>query len=426
VFDKYLNCTLDPYQVTGASLAYREKYFFIGDDMGLGKTVQALAVIARDGGRTLFVTPPHLRTNWEQEILLHMKNVPSYHIVKKKQDINKYNGEHFLIISNQMIEKIDPKVLKTFDNCVVDEAHAFKNPDSQRTEAFAQYVEQCRPNRLLMLSGTAIKNRVTEFFSLLYILSMNKNACAWNRKYSVRRDFPSKWDFNKKFSHEVQIKIRRRMITKYEGLKNLKLLKKYMKHRYIRRDETQQNLPDLIEMNHFIDGYKDDPSLQTIWEALLQGRQNDILAKVRSASVKAKATIEYVKGISENGSQIVVFTDHKESAETIADGLKVPFIHSGTSMKARDQIKKDFIAGNIQYFVATIGTMSEGVTLINANDVVFNDLSWVPASNRQAKKRIHRRGQTKTCRVHYVWGSYQDNQIGKLLRSKESVLREVL
>lgn len=426
MFNQYLNYPLDFDQEVGASLAYREKYFFIGDDMGLGKTLQALAVIARDGGRTLFVVPPHLRTNWEQEIKKHLKAVPSYHVVRKKQDIKNYSGQHFLIISNQMIDKLDVKVIRSFDNCVVDEAHAFKNPDSQRTEAFAQYITEQRPNRLILLSGTAIKNRVTEFFVPLYLLSLNPNACAWNKKYSIAKDYPSKWDFYDEFAHKINMKIRGRTIVKYDGIKKVKHLKKYMKHRYIRRDDTRQNLPDLIEMNHFIEGFKNDSSLQTAWEALKLGREKDVIAKARSASVKAKATIDYVKGIGENGSQVVVFSDHKESCEIIAEGLGVPFIHSGTSMKKRDQIKADFISGKIQYFVATIGTMSEGVTLINANDVVFNDLSWVPADNRQAKKRIHRRGQTKTCRVHYVWGSYQDNEIGKLLRNKERVLKVAL
>lgn len=425
-FNQYLNYPLDFDQEVGASLAYRENYFLIGDDMGVGKTLQALAVVVRDGGRTLFIVPPHLRTNWEMEIKKCLKKVPSYFIIKNNKDVKKYSGEHFLIISNQMIDKLDDKVLKSFSNCVVDEVHAFKNPDSQRTEAFADYISNFRPKRLVLLSGTSIKNRVTEYFVPLYLLSLNPKPCAWNKKYSIAKDYPSKWDFYETFAHKIQFKVRGRTITKYDGLKKMNVLRKYLKHRYIRRDDTRQNLPDLIEMNHFVEGYKEDPTLQAAWEALQLGREKDVLAKARSATIKAKATIEYVKGISENGSQVVIYSDHKESCEIIAKGLDVPFIHSGTSMKQRDQIKADFIAGNIQYFVATIGTMAEGVTLVNSNDVVFNDLSWVPASNRQAKKRIHRRGQTKTCRVHYVWGSYQDNEIGKLLRNKERVLKEAL
>ena len=58
--------------------------------------------------------------------------------------------------------------------------------------------------------------------------------------------------------------------------------------------------------------------------------------------------------------------------------------------------------------------------------MVFNDLSWIPANNVQAKKRIHRIGQEDDCTYHYIYGSRIDQMIGKQLREKEKIINKVL
>jgi SNF2 family DNA or RNA helicase len=70
--------------------------------------------------------------------------------------------------------------------------------------------------------------------------------------------------------------------------------------------------------------------------------------------------------------------------------------------------------------------MSVGVTLTAAQDVVFNDLSWVPADNMQARKRIHRIGQSKKCRCHHMISGPTDAYIKAVLEEKEKTINQVL
>ena len=83
------------------------------------------------------------------------------------------------------------------------------------------------------------------------------------------------------------------------------------------------------------------------------------------------------------------------------------------------------IAEKSKVIVATIGAFSVGVNLTKANHLVFNDISWVPADNEQALKRIHRIGQERACTIHYVVGGHVDKFILDKVRSKMKIINSV-
>jgi SNF2 family DNA or RNA helicase len=69
--------------------------------------------------------------------------------------------------------------------------------------------------------------------------------------------------------------------------------------------------------------------------------------------------------------------------------------------------------------------MSTGFTLTATNRVVFNDLSWCPADNEQAEKRIHRIGQTKDCYVVHIVSQGIDRKIAQVLQEKQKTIKKV-
>lgn len=53
-------------------------------------------------------------------------------------------------------------------------------------------------------------------------------------------------------------------------------------------------------------------------------------------------------------------------------------------------------------FVGNIKAAGTGLTLTASADVDIFESSWAPADNAQAIMRIHRVGQTKTCRARFI------------------------
>jgi len=208
----------------------------------------------------------------------------------------------------------------------------------------------------------------------------------------------------------------------------VELLQTYLEGKLIRRLQKDViDLPDMVEVE-VIASYKKDKKLQKEFENHKQKEGKDITAKAKSAALKAKFTIQYVKNLLESGTceKVVVFSDHVAPAEEIAEAFGVEAITGKMPVSKRMEIVKQFQEGDLQVFPATIGAASTGLTLTAANHMIFNDISWVPGNNEQAKKRIMRIGQKNTCTTAYIVGSFQDQYILNTVRSKMATIKEVL
>ena len=151
-------------------------------------------------------------------------------------------------------------------------------------------------------------------------------------------------------------------------------------------------------------------------------------AKAKSALIKVPFTVALVKNLFDGGDgPIVIYTDHVASCEKLAQDLgNCPFIHGGVPIKKRNEYIQRFQRDELDYIVITIGAGSEGITLTRANNLVINDQSWIPSRNEQAKKRIHRISQERTCHITNIIGSVQDKKILDTLRRKLKVIGEIV
>jgi len=126
---------------------------------------------------------------------------------------------------------------------------------------------------------------------------------------------------------------------------------------------------------------------------------------------------------------IIIFSDHVKPIELIQEhfGEKTCQIITGdTNVKTRFQIVQNYQQGKIQILAATIGAASTGFNLTRGQNLVFNDLSWVPANNDQAISRIYRHGQSGSCTIHKIIGSKSSLHIMKILETKSELLKKVL
>jgi SNF2 family DNA or RNA helicase len=165
---EHLKASLRGYQSFAVRFVLVQRKVIIGDEMGLGKTFEAIAVLAhlrsRGENRFVVVCPAAVVTNWVREVT--SKSTLRAHRVHGA------DRDH----AARVWEADGGVAVTTFETLaawqpgpnlacvVVDEAHYIKNPNAQRSVRTAAIVE--RAARAVLLTGTPLENKVSEFRSL--------------------------------------------------------------------------------------------------------------------------------------------------------------------------------------------------------------------------------------------------------------------
>jgi len=393
------------HQVEGAMFLEKHHYAILADEMGIGKSLQALTLVNSVREKTLVVCPAYLKGVWYSEI-------------------NK-----FYPWLNECVEVISYAKLKDYQwSCgtnivIADEAHYLSNPNSQRSGAFYNLILTHRPERMVLLTGSPIKNRVTEFFSLLALCGLSPKK---TNGHNITEHFKNYYSFCNHFCNRTEFKIRGRRIIKYSGHRNLEDLRKFLQLKYLRRlAKDVLDLPSIIEIEFDL-GKKDVDNLFEDFHA-----QHISTGKAKSALLKAPLTAMLALDLfKQESGPIVIFTDHIESQKILMSELRkhlrVNGFSGGTVSSERFQIVSDFQGGAYDILVLTIGSGSTGFTLTNASTLIFNDLPWVPGDISQAIKRINRVGTTEKSKIYYVNLGPMDAHITKVLIEKTKVIEKIL
>lgn len=448
--------TVNPYQfqIDGVKYALNHHYCIIGDEMGLGKSLQGIALALITDSKTLVVCPSYLKYNWKKEIEKLSKYKKRIEIAPSMKDIELLSLEADFIIINYEQLKMSERLFVWANLVLVDEVHYLKNPKTTRTKVFTKNLKISPPERFIGLSGTAVQNRVSEFYSILGICGINPNKTSG---VDVRSIFKTYYSWCNYFSFKRKYKVNNIELIKFEGLKNLPQLKRVMEKKYIRRlTEEVLDLPDKIHKDVWVDFETEAKELEEAWKAYQEGRtgQKITMAKAQSAYIKAKFTGRYVKDLLDSGvDKVLIFTDHlnplkvmyeeialnqsrairkisktksKEVRESNPSKWSVRIVSGEVPAEKRQEICDGFQNGDINVIIATIGSMSVGWNLTAASNVVFNDLSWVPSNNNQAEKRIHRIGQKSHCTIHRIISSEVDNMIIQTIAQKMLAIEKIL
>ena len=386
--------------------------------MGTGKTFPA--IIACQGKKATVVCPAFLAKNWQRE----------FERFDIKATIFPEVSTTTIISQDQIYKSATP--FHNLDVLVCDECHGFCNIESRRSKAMHTYVKEFKPKQLILMSGTPMRNRIPELYSLLLLVD-------YGRGGGFQQSFPNQFIFNYMFTNPVTKFFGKRKVTAFEGSKNLAKLKEWLQPIYIKfRVEDLLDFPE-VRYEEFV---SDKPPEDILWlDSELEGGWEQMeefngpppahisTAKLESANSKVETTIEYCKTLLDGGVEaLVVFSDHVNPSKEICEGLKdygSRLITGATSMPDRDAAVVDFQAGRLRVIVGTIGAMGTGLTLTKADTCVRNDLSWIPANNAQAVGRLRRISQKNRVRVIDVVREGVDKKIAKKLKDKEKVINEV-
>jgi SNF2 family DNA or RNA helicase len=229
---------LKEYQSRAVSFANKHKYSILALDPGLGKSRVAIEQRDRLQSNCLVVCPGYLVPNWVKEIKKWSTSKDTQ-ITAFRTGAGIYEpfDSDYVIVSYDLVQKAD-HLFEWADMVILDEAHSIKSMKAKRTEFIHKNIYENSVPRVYLLTGTPIKNRVQEYYSLLALCYYNPNAA----DSQFLELYPSEIDFADHFSYRdqytMEINGRRVTILKWKGLRNVKELRKWLEGIYFRVAST--------------------------------------------------------------------------------------------------------------------------------------------------------------------------------------------
>lgn len=420
------------YQKTGAKFLAENPAAFLADEQGLGKTIQVIAACDELGLKKVAVVCPAIaKINWRREFERWGK-------VEREVVIYSYDKLTQSKEARNEIAKMEPDVL------VLDEVHYLKNRQAKRTKYL--YGQYCRgdglvrfSDRVWLLSGTPIPNDVSDFWTHLKAI--------WNYPLNFV-DYTLY--FCKTWSGQFGLKV---LGNKAERMGEFKsILQSIMLRR--KADKVLTELPPLwwqdtvVEVANWDDmAHIESPEERQAVELILQSAitQDDVSGKLDSivssmASLRRLTALAKAKPVAAQLSaelkdhaydKVVVFAYHRAALEALREELaefNPAYVVGGMANQERqseiDRFQSDT---SCRVFIGQITACSTAITLTAANQVVFVEMDWVPATNAQASKRCHRIGQSKPVIVRsFGLANSCDEIVARALAKKAQMISEVL
>ncbi|KMS92200.1 DEAD/DEAH box helicase [Prauserella rugosa] len=370
-----LTATLRNYQVFGAQYALHQEHTILGDEMGLGKTVQALAAVAHMAAkgqtRFLVVCPASVQMNWINEIEKHtVLDAHSLHGAGRDAATRLWLREGGVAVTTfGTLGKLDQVADEGIAMVIVDEAHAIKNPETQRSQAVAAVLTQAQ--RALLLTGTPMENRVEEFRNLIDYL---------------------------------QPGIARRLDAA-DALSGARHFRRAVAPVYLRRNQEDvlTELPDKIEVEDWVHL---TPADEDAYARAVSAR--NLMAMRQAAfhaddSAKMDMLVEIVEEARQGDLKVLVFSYFLGVLEKIQRRLGEAVVGTLTGSVApvqRQHLVDTFTrrTGH-SVLLSQIEAGGVGLNVQAASVVVIAEPQWKPSIEEQAVARAYRMGQIRKVQV---------------------------
>ncbi len=429
-YSKYNNRPPLSHQKEAIEKLLKNDKFILADDMGLGKTTSTVIASLESGAKKiLIICPASLKLNWEREIRNYTDR--SVYICEGK----KYEDSDFIITNYDILKNFhDPKdkenslILKTnFDLVVIDEAHYVSNAQAQRTKIIMDVTKNIK--KLWLLTGTPMTSRPMNYYNILKLIDspVSQNWMA----YAIR------------YCNGYQFRVGSKKVWNVTGASNLDELRDRTSKQILRRLKTDVlDLPEKIItpvylrlksrlyeglMGEYYDWYnnrtEESKSLTIQFSKLMKVRQ--VIAEE-----KIEHTIEIAENILEQGKKVIIFSNFTEPLKKIHEhfGKSSVYLDGSTSKPARqDAVDKFQTNDKIKVFCGNMKAAGVGLTLTEAEAVIMNDLSFVPADHSQAEDRAYRYGQKNNVSIFYpLFDNTIEGVIYDILSRKKQIIGTVM
>lgn len=422
--------------------------FGLFDEPGLGKTAAAIsAATSLDGRHRILVVAPVVVThNWRREFHTWAPRLAVQVLGTGRDEISDFAQvvvvPHSLLIADKVFAQL---VARRWSWLIVDEAHAFKNPQAKRTKKLYRLGAQLNlpalttcAERTTVLTGTPMPNNPTELWTMLAGLDRRRLADG-NR--------PMNWyQFRERFCV-----LERSPFTpdgvKVVGTQNVDELKQRLQGFALRRlKKDVLDLPPIRWGSMTVTADTIPKALRDIEAEITGGRTlppEALLVALKDSAqfstfrrlcglAKAPAAAEVIAShLQDTGEKVVVFCHHREVGDILAQDLAqfgVARISGDQNAAARSEAVDRFQTDSTcRVAVCQIVAGGVGVTLTAAHTVFFVEQSFVPGENVQGADRCHRIGQRKPVQVIVLLlANSIDELVGDILTRKTQMIREIL
>lgn len=429
-FTKYDHRPPLSHQKTAIETLVPNDRFILADAMGVGKTTSAIiASVELNVEKILIVCPSSLKINWKREIELYTDKKIT--IIDGKQWVNDSN---YYIINFDILKNFyssdspDNDIIRKFgfDLMIVDEAHVMSSTTSQRAKILIDIANSIK--KVWLLTGTPITSRPINFFNLLSVV---KSPIASNWQTYVRR-----------YCGAYQFTVRNRKVWRTDGATNLDELKEATSGSLLRRLKSEVlDLPDKIitpiylemndndydeELKKFVTIANENKGKESISVTL-----NRLMPlRVLISKAKIDYTCELIDKFLELDKKVIVFTNFTDTLDELFDKYRKNAVTlDGRMSKEKRQINVDRFQTDpkVKVFISNLKAGGVGITLTEAEAVIFNDLSFVPAEHSQGEDRAYRYGQKNNVLIYYpIFDNTIEIQMYNIINKKKRIINNII
>ena len=438
------------HQAEGLWMFRNRQYNLCAFEQGLGKTMFAASISKIFNlKRTVIICPALTKWNWYEDLTQEWGfNALFFTLLDREKTMFSIMKETFVIVNYESIKKYYEHIVKDdVDHIIIDEAHYVKNKTTDKYKNVERLIKKFPTARVTFLTGTPIKNRITDVFALLRLSNhpMGRAFHDFRQRYAKGRgqkitgvknvdDFRlklSNWMLRKKSAEELDLPgltIERR----YFDMDNAST-KKYndeiasMHKAQKKANEVQLQIDDLknaigrgedVERNKRKLGW----ARRDLKKYNMKAKGNIMTLNRICSESKIPDVIKLINKMNAEGEKVIVFSFFKKVLNVLYNelGNKAVLIDgSVSSIKRRDKIDKFKKKEDITVFLGQTIAAGIGINLVNARKVIFLDLAFTPDLLEQPYKRAHRMGQKRDVEVIYTMIPKSiDGRIYRLIQGK--------
>lgn len=382
----------------------------IADDMALGKTVQA-ALCIRNAKKfpVLVVVKQSTSYNWIRELAEwtsddfldiqliqggNKKIIPCSQVYVISMDLLGRKGT---------VEKLLPL---NFKMIIADESHSFKEPGAARTKALIRLCKESNILHRIFLSGTPIKNRADEYFTVLNLIDPI--------------NFPSEARFKVQWLDIDGKRIRPYLLDQFHNV-----ISKYVIRR--KKADVLADLPDKIISPIFYE--IDDPYMKESYNRELDLLSNYVrdcqnpysptkkgsllgwLASIRAVTGRAKSPriLEMVEQFIDEveDEKLAIGIHHKDVRDYLyvllqGKGHNVLKLSGEDSAIEKDRVVRDFSKPDNRILIVNMTSGGIGLNLQMCATTYLAERPWSYADEMQYIDRFHRPGQKNTVNADII------------------------
>ena len=337
--------------------------------------------------------------------------------------------------------RLKPAYARPWGTVILDEAHYVKGRKTNWTLA----AKQLRAERMYLLTGTPLPNWAHEAFVLLQLLY--PEAAKPGKWLGSYWRWVEEWfEIGEQYG-KGGVVVSDHVVGDFRADREWSdfIAANWQDRMLLRLRENCLDLPPLTEQTIRVDmgtaqkkAYRELKKDFITWldsgEEITAWSQAGQLVKLAQCATGLEVLDPVTRGSSKLDALQTLLADRdlptlvvahfRKSVEACADrsaaaGKTAVIVHGGTSKKMRTLAVRAFQDGKVPVLCATIDTISEGLTLNAADQVIKVERSWRPSHNEQVIRRIHRIGQDKpVTAIDLVTRGTADERVLKVLAGK--------